>query len=160
MKDQIGRISSLCLFFMIITLPITFLPNQYTIPILGKSLPAIFLMLSIGGWGLLAMKNHDFSLPYKRFWVSFIIWPIICLIIGAITFPFYSPEISNMLATMGVMKKLIAFLSIHNNILPYILYFKLFLSELWYLFRDFYFPLLGIFFCIYSLFKWQNKNGE
>ena len=81
-----------------------------------------------------------------------------CTILGVFSFPFYDTVIYTYLINTSVVQKLYAlFPSFVGN--EFILQVKLMVSLVWYLFRNFIFPLMGLFLIIFNLYKDDCKKG-
>ena len=153
-----NRLLNLIQFFlglMVLTLPFTFIPERYQLPILGNNLPKIFLLFTLIFYCIYCWYNRNFNFFWKSYFVIFFLWSGICLILGCLNFPYYNNFILDYLRN----SRMIIFFSkyfpaIQGN--STLLYAKMCMSYFWYMMKDFFFPFAGIGFILYGLLKKEN----
>ncbi len=136
------KIQELLLCAMIISLPLMRIPDRYTLFSMGNNLSMIFLFFSILLFIVYSIWNKKTEVPFKTYFSISVVWIVFCTILGVFSFPFYDTVIYTYLINTSVVQKLYAlFPSFVGN--EFILQVKLMVSLVWYLFRNFIFPLLG-----------------
>lgn len=141
------------LFFSltIFSLPFTFLPERYSFPFFGRSLPHIFLFFSLVFYIIYAIRHKKNHINHKGYFTIFFAWSFFCLVMGFISFPFYDHSIEEYLRNSKVM------IIIYNFFPEFresnsLLYVKLFLSYFWHMIKDFFFPFIGLYVIISGLY--------
>ena len=152
------KIQELLLCAMIIALPLMRIPDRYTLFSMGNNLSMIFLFFSILLFIVYSLWKKKTEVPFKPYFEISIIWIVFCTILGVFSFPFYDTVIYTYLINTSVIQKLYTlFPSFVGN--EFILQVKLMVSLVWYLFRNFIFPLMGLFLIIFNLYKDDCKKG-
>lgn len=147
------HLAEICFGAMVFSLPFTVLPVRYNIPVLGGNLPQIFLLFSIFFCGIYLINNrHVPNFPGKKYFIIFFLWSLFCLIWGCWHFPFYDAAINQSLRDSRMVSIFsIVFPSLKENI--FFLHAKMFFSYFWYMLKGFFFPFIGVFFIVYTLFR-------
>lgn len=152
------KIQELLLCAMIISLPLMRIPDRYTLFSMGNNLSMVFLFFSILLFIVYSIWNKKTEFPFKPYFTISVAWIVFCTILGVFSFPFYDTVIYTYLINTSVVQKLYAlFPSFVGN--EFILQVKLMVSLVWYLFRNFIFPLIGLFLIIFNLYKDDCKKG-
>ena len=103
--ELLKKLQKIMLFMIIICLPLNNLPEDFSLPSLGNTLSNYFVFISIF---LLIYEYFKFKFEVNRkvimFFVVFVIWQIVCLIIGLVTYEY------NELLTLEQIPKLKAIL--------------------------------------------------
>ena len=148
-----------CLWGIIISLPIMFMPKRYNIFGLGGNLPSYFLVICIILMAAEFLLCHKFNSicnsQTKKFICTFVIWQICCVIIGAFCFPFYTDV---HLYQIEKLEKILFSLNMTNQ--------QGFFTPLWMfavaiknLVREYFLPLIGIFILITHLYQSNFAKG-
>jgi len=152
------KIQELLLCAMIVSLPLMRIPDRYTLFSMGNNLSMVFLFFSILLFIVYSIWNKKTEVPFKTYFSISVVWIVFCTILGVFSFPFYDTVIYTYLINTSVVQKLYAlFPSFVGN--EFILQVKLMVSLIWYLFRNFIFPLIGLFLIIFNLYKDDCKKG-
>ena len=120
-KETLIKLEKLVIFFIILFLPITSLPQRFAIPAMGTTLSSYFLVL---GLFLLLYEHIKFRINLnKNFLVYFLVfvgWQILCLALGLYFYEYneyltldQSPKLAMILSKLGshgiVLNELVAF---------------------------------------------------
>ena len=115
----------------------------------GNNLSMVFLFFSILLFIVYSIWNKKTEVPFKTYFSISVVWIVFCTILGVFFFfLFIDTVIYTYLINTSVVQKLYAlFPSFVGN--EFILQVKLMVSLVWYLFRNFIFPLIGLFLIIF-----------
>jgi hypothetical protein len=83
-------------------LPLDHFPKAFTISAIGNDLAYYPLIIGLLAWAYesYALKQVDIKLTYRKFFIIYLSWQVICTIIGLYNFPYYN------LITLDQMDKL------------------------------------------------------
>lgn len=152
------KIQEILLCAMIISLPLMRIPDRYTLFSMGNNLSMVFLFFSIFLFIVYSIWKKKTEVPFKLYFIISVVWIVFCTILGVFSFPFYDTVIYTYLINTSVIQKLYTlFPSFVGN--EFVLQVKLMVSLVWYLFRNFIFPLIGLFLIIFNLYKDDYKKG-
>ena len=152
------KIQEILLCAMIISLPLMRIPDRYTLFSMGNNLSMVFLFFSIFLFIVYSIWKKKTEVPFKLYFIISVVWIVFCTILGVFSFPFYDTVIYTYLINTSVVQKLYTlFPSFVGN--EFVLQVKLMVSLVWYLFRNFIFPLIGLFLIIFNLYKDDYKKG-
>ncbi len=150
--NRLLNYAEICLGLMILTLPLTLLPERYKLPVLGGSLPHIFLLFSLLFFVAYAVQKRRMEIQGKKYFAGFFLWSLFCLAWGCWKFPFYDAATDEFLRHSKMVMLTAEFFPILQDNTA-LLHGKMFLSYFWYMLKEFFFPFAGMFFIIAGLFR-------
>ena len=159
MNERFLKAQSILLFVMIITMPITMLPERYILPKIMKNVPSFILMVNLLVMFFSLRTTSRFSKVdnrIKKILFLIILWPLVCTIHGFLTFPYWNNEIDQAISDSSIINFLAKHFSFILN--SSFLHLKLFLSYTWNLFKDCLFPLIGIPAIIIYLYSYKKER--
>lgn len=160
-RKNFDRIVRWLFYLLVLAIPIENLPKRYFIPDFMRdvlfSVLWIAVILAILHYYLNKGEGETHSLPVlaKVYLIIAICWPILCTLIGAMTFPFWDESTNESLRNTKFVKSIAYFYPdiIQNDIL---LHLKFMNSMIIKTVKDLILPLIGIPFFMYEFFK--NKS--
>jgi hypothetical protein len=91
-NSEILQFQKMMLFLIIIFLPLNHFPKAFTISALGNNLAYYPLILGLFAWAYesYGLKQVDIKLKYRKFFIIYLSWQVICTIIGLYNFAYYN----------------------------------------------------------------------
>lgn len=87
--DILHKLEKASLFFIILFLPITGMPQRFSFSVIGKTLSVYFLII---GFLLMVYEYYKYKSPvnktYTGYFCVFIMWQLVCLTIGIYTYEY------------------------------------------------------------------------
>lgn len=153
-----ANIEKLCLLGMILGMPFWNLSSRWHIPF-GHNLSLSFLNIGLIVLIIWHFRTGEIKIPHKRFIFCMALWFLLCCTIGAITFPYYTPQVMEILQNSKFMANIIKVWPEAASY-PYIACVGLYYSFVRQLFRDFLIPFFGMYIILYNLYgKGTMKKG-
>jgi len=150
--NRLLNYAEICLGLMILTLPLTLLPERYKLPVLGGSLPHILLLFSLLFFVAYVFQKRRMEIQGKKYFAGFFLWSLFCLAWGCWKFPFYDAATDEFLRHSKMVMLTAEFFPVLQDNAA-LLHGKMFLSYFWYMLKEFFFPFAGMFFIIAGLFR-------
>lgn len=158
------KLQEACFMGMIIFLPFGNIPLRFRLVNTLHSLPFICCLIGILLLIIEHIKSHEFmedssqvatnEKRYKRFALAYGIWPIFCIIIGSLQYPFFADTNMSTAPWIGKLKVLFSFVGDD--------YLDSITSATMFIYRDFkeeLFPAIGGSLFTYYLFKSNFRRG-
>lgn len=86
---MLNKIQKKLLFFIVLFVPLNWIPKSYAIPVLGQNISVAFLMLGLIILGICVLKDKSLKIDSLDIYVSiFILWQLVCLISGLLLYEY------------------------------------------------------------------------
>lgn len=158
MEEKLVKVQEYVLTLIILTLPFTYIPERFRLPLLGRNLPNIFLLLGLIVFIWYALKYRNTYLPHKKYFLFFVGWYVLCLFIGAVTYPFYDNSFYEYIRNEGYYGKLVRLSPvIFDNVI--LMQLKYACSNLLGMIRNLFIPLFAVWLIVINLYKKDWKEG-
>lgn len=158
MREKLIKLQEYILAFLIITMPFTIIPKRFVLPLLGQSIPNAFLLIGILIFIIYSLKYRAVQVPHKKYLVLFLGWYVVCILVGALHYPFYDTAFFEYIRAEGYYGKLIRLSpNIFDNTI--LMELKYAFSNILSTFKGFFLPLFGIWLIIINLFHKDWKRG-
>lgn len=141
---------------MIVALPLEVIPKRFAIPFVGQNLPMAFLFLTLLIVVTEGIKKKNLNIPHKKFFTAFLLWPVICLVIGSILYPYPVTDL-DLGEGKGVRMVMMLFPSAMDLEGPRHIF--LFIIFLWHIVKTLFIPLVGIFFIVWHLYGHNTRTA-
>ncbi len=158
------KIARWLLYLMVLTIPIQALPKAYPLPGFMKNVGGFFLWILLAASVLYFWRNRKnygvwSSWPswLKGYLAAVCLWPVLCTVIGAATFPYWNETANEYLRHTGMVEKIaIVYPGIMENEL--LLHLKFAVSMVMGVVKGLLIPFLGIFFSLYVMFHRKDSR--
>lgn len=158
MRAKLVKIQEYILALIILTMSFTQISKNFALPLLGRSVPNAFLLIGVLIFIIYSLKYRAVQLPHKKYLVLFLGWYTVCILIGALNYPFYDTAFFDYIRTEGYYGRLVRLSPavFDNNLLMELKYA---FSNVLGTFKGFFLPLFGIWLIIINLFHKDWKRG-
>ncbi len=158
------KIARWLLYLMVLTIPIQSLPKAYLLPGFMKNVGGFFLWILLAASVLYFWRNRKnyggwSSWPswLKGYLAAVCLWPVLCTVIGATTFPYWNETANEYLRHTGMVEKIaIVYPGIMENEL--LLHLKFAVSMVMGVVKGLLIPFLEIFFSLYVMFHRKDSR--
>lgn len=160
-NQNFDKIERWLLYLMIATFPITTLPKRYPLPASMHNLPFAFLTVAILA-AVVYFASHRKLYPEmqkkaKIYLTICVVWPLLCTVIGAVTFPYWDNTATAFVRETSLIQKIAG---VYPAVLDNTTFLRLKYSNSLLLstIQGLLVPLLGIYFVVYVTFYHKTKE--